>query len=213
MRVHPSGYYAWLKEPLSEREKENRELLRQIKEAYAQSRKTYGYRGVHKDLIESGIVVNKKRVARLMKLHGLYGTGTLKKRPRHKAGRPHKAHPNHLGQCFAVNKPNEAWVTDITYIRTYEGWLYLAVVMDLFSRKIIGWAMSHRMTSELARSLARIRRWGAAALFFSWVPVVGDGLCLAGGWLRLPWLPSLGAMLLGKSLRYVVLAWSVQVFS
>lgn len=64
-----------------------------------------------------------------------------------------------------------------------------------------------------ARSLARIRRWGAAALFFSWVPVVGDGLCLAGGWLRLPWLPSLGAMLLGKSLRYVVLAWSVQVFS
>ena len=150
MRVHPSGYYAWLKEPLSEREKENRELLKQIKEAYAQSRKTYGYRGVHKDLIESGIVVNKKRVARLMKLHGLYGTGTLKKRPRHKAGRPHKAHPNHLGQCFAVNKPNEAWVTDITYIRTYEGWLYLAVVMDLFSRKIIGWAMSHRMTSELA---------------------------------------------------------------
>jgi putative transposase len=150
MRVHPSGYYAWLKEPVSPREQANQELLEHIREAFHQSRNTYGYRGVHQDLIESGIVVNKKRVARLMQLDGLYGTGTLKKRPRHKAGRPHKAHPNHLGQCFTVQKPNEAWVTDITYIRTYEGWLYLAVVLDLFSRKIIGWAMSHRMTSELA---------------------------------------------------------------
>jgi len=61
----------------------------------------------------------------------------------------HKAHPNHLKQCFSAHKPNQSWVTDITYIRTYEGWLYLAVVLDLFSRRVIGWAMSHRMGTEL----------------------------------------------------------------
>lgn len=150
MQVHPSGYYAWRKNPVSNREKANQELLKHIKEAYEESNHTYGYRNIHKDLLESGIMVNKKRVARLMKIHKLYGAGTLKKKPRHKAGRPHYAHPNHLKQCFITEKPNEAWVTDITYIRTYEGWLYLAVVLDLFSRKIIGWAMSHRMTSSLA---------------------------------------------------------------
>jgi putative transposase len=150
MRVHPSGYYAWVKSPESERDKANKVLAEQIKEAYAQSNNAYGYRNIHKDLIESGVAVNKKRVARLMKLIGLYGAGTLKKKPRHKAGSLHKAHPNHLKQCFNVQRPNEAWVTDITYIRTYEGWLYLAVVLDLFSRKVIGWGMSHRMTTSLA---------------------------------------------------------------
>ncbi|WP_414717451.1 IS3 family transposase [Sulfurovum sp.] len=150
MQVHPSGYYAWCKNPLSNRDRTNHELVKHIKDAYDESGRTYGYRNIHKDLTESGITVNKKRVARLMRLHKLYGAGTLKKKPHHKSGRPHYAHPNHLKQCFITNKPNEAWVTDITYIRTYEGWLYLAVVLDLFSRKIIGWAMSHRMTSSLA---------------------------------------------------------------
>lgn len=150
MQVHPSGYYAWVKSPVSERDKANEVLSEQIKEAYSQSNNAYGYRNIHKDLIESGISVNKKRVARLMKLAGLYGAGTLKKKPRHKAGSLHKAHPNHLKQCFKVQHPNEAWVTDITYIRTYEGWLYLSVVLDLFSRKVIGWGMSHRMTTSLA---------------------------------------------------------------
>jgi putative transposase len=150
MQVHPSGYYAWCKDPVSNRDRTNQELLRHIKDAHDESGRTYGYRNVHKDLTESGIRVNKKRVARLMRLHKLYGAGTLNKKPHHKAGRPHYAHPNHLKQCFITQKPNEAWVTDITYIRTYEGWLYLAVVLDLFSRKIIGWAMSHRMTSSLA---------------------------------------------------------------
>lgn len=150
MQVHPSGYYAWVKSPVSQQATRNKALSEQIKEAYIQSNKAYGYRNVHKDLRELGIAVNKKRVARLMKLMGLYGAGTLKKKPRHKAGSAHKAHPNHLKQCFNVPHPNEAWVTDITYIRTYEGWLYLAIVLDLFSRKVIGWSMSHRMTTALA---------------------------------------------------------------
>jgi putative transposase len=150
LKVHPSGYYSWLKEPESTRAKENKELLKKIEEAYEQSNRTYGYRNIHKDLVESGIQVNKKRVARLMSLHKLYGAGMVKKRPKHKTGRPHQAHPNHLQQCFIANRPNESWVTDITYIRTHEGWLYLAVILDLFSRKVIGWSMSHRMTRQLA---------------------------------------------------------------
>ncbi len=150
LKVHPSGYYAWVKEPESPRAKENKKLLEKITEAYEQSNRTYGYRNVHKDLVEAGIAVNKKRVARLMSLHKLYGAGMVKKRPKHKSGRPHHAHPNHLKQCFIATRPNVLWVTDITYIRTYEGWLYLAVILDLFSRKVIEWSMSHRMTRQLA---------------------------------------------------------------
>lgn len=79
----------------------------------------------------------------------LYGIGTYRRKPRHKAGAKHKAHPNHLQQCFVADTPNESWVSDITYIKTHEGWLYLATVIDLFSRKVIGWSTNHRMTTPL----------------------------------------------------------------
>jgi len=156
MRVHPSGYYAWLKSPESNRGKENRVLETRIQESFEESGRAYGYRNIHKELRDSGVVVNKKRIARLMGKLGIYGAGTLKRRPRHKAGSPHRAHPNHLKQCFHARRPNESWVTDITYIRTHEGWLYLAVVLDLFSRKIVGWGMEHRMTSLLALGALRM---------------------------------------------------------
>jgi putative transposase len=135
---------------MSNRDKVNEELLPHIKEAYKQSRNIYGYRNIHKDLLESGITVNKKRIARLMSASNMFGIGHHKKKPLHKASRPHKAHPNYLGQCFGVNEPNSVWVTDITYIKTYEGWLYLCVVLDLFSRKVVGWNTGHRMTTSLA---------------------------------------------------------------
>lgn len=150
MQVHPSGYYEWLKTPISRRGIENIKLVEQIKASHEESGGIYGYRTIHKDLVASGFKVNKKRVARLMNEAKLSGFVTNKRRPRHKAGSAHKAHPNHLGQCFSVKIPNEVWVTDITYIKTYEGWLYLAVVLDLFSRKVVGWAASHRMTTSLA---------------------------------------------------------------
>jgi len=149
MQVHHSGYYQWLQTPISSREEANRNLLVQIKDAYNECNGIYGYRNIHKDLIASGIQVNKKRVARLMREAKLYGVGTYKRKPRHKSGAVHKAHPNHLQQCFITNAPNESWVSDITYIRTHEGWLYLSTVIDLFSRKVIGWATSHRMTTPL----------------------------------------------------------------
>jgi putative transposase len=156
MQVHPSGYYAWLKCPISNRDLENTKLLSHIKESHEQSGKIYGYRTVHKDLVASGIKVNKKRVARLMNISSISGFVTNKRKPRHKAGSAHRAHPNHLAQCFRVKTPNEVWVTDITYIRTYEGWLYLAVVLDLFSRKIVGWALSGRITTALALEALRM---------------------------------------------------------
>lgn len=159
MQVHPSGYYAWLKEPVSKREQANIVLTQRIKEAYEQSGKLYGYRNINKDLKEAGIIVNKKRVARLMSINRLYGAGMIKRKPKHKAGIAHKVHPNHLQQCFVASKPNQSWVTDITYIRTHEGWLYLAVVLDLFSRRVIGWAMNHRMSTDLVISALKMAHY------------------------------------------------------
>jgi len=149
MQVHRSGYYQWLHQPVSNRALENKKLLLQIKEAHKESNGIYGYRNIHKDLKELGIYVNKKRVARLMSEAKLYGAGTYRKKPKAKAGPAHKAYPNHLHQCFISEKPNNIWVSDITYIRTHEGWLFLATVIDLFSRKIVGWATGHRQTTSL----------------------------------------------------------------
>jgi len=149
MQVHHSGYYKWLITPVSNREQANRALIVHIKNAFKASNGIYGYRNIHKDLKEFGINVNKKRVARLMSITRLYGVGTYKRKPQHKAGAIHKAHPNHLQQCFIASSPNESWVSDITYIRTHEGWLYLATVIDLFSRKVIGWATAHRQNTLL----------------------------------------------------------------
>ena len=149
MQVHRSGYYQWLNQPISNRELENQELLVKIKEAYKESNGIYGYRNIHKDLKELGIHVNKKRVARLMSEAKLFGVGTYKRRPKGRPGPIHKAHPNHLHQCFISPKPNDTWVSDITYIRTHEGWLFLATVIDIFSRKVIGWATGHRQTTQL----------------------------------------------------------------
>jgi len=149
LKVHPSGYYKWLQTPVSDRELENRKVLQHIKQAYKEANGIYGYRNVHKDLKESGIHVNKKRVARLMNEARLFGVGTYRRKPKYKAGARSKAHPNHLQQCFIAEQPNESWVSDITYIRTHEGWLHLAVIIDLYSRKVIGWATGHRQTTPL----------------------------------------------------------------
>jgi len=149
MKVHRSGYYQWLNQPISNREFENKKLLTYIKEAYKKSNGVYGSRNIHKDLGELGIHVNKKRVARLMSEAKLYGVGTYKRKPYSKAGSTHKVHPNYVKQCFIVEKPNDTWVSDITYIRTKEGWIYLATVLDLYSRKIVGWATGHRQTTPL----------------------------------------------------------------
>lgn len=146
--VARSGYYAWLSAPVSRRAQEDARLLRLIRASFYASHGVYGAPRVFLDLREAGETCSKHRVARLMrndKLRARSGYRTAY-RP---AAKPSKLAPNILAGNFDVSRPNRAWVTDITYIRTWEGWLYLAVVMDLFSRRIVGWAVRSTMDREL----------------------------------------------------------------
>jgi putative transposase len=146
--VAPSGYYAWLKQPLSNRALEDVRLLRLIRASFVASQGIYGAPRVFLDLREAGETCSKHRVVRLMRenrLRALHGYRTR----RWSVGKPAVLIPNLLQRQFTVTKPNKAWVTDITYIRTWQGWLYLAVVMDLFSRKIVGWSARPTIHREL----------------------------------------------------------------
>lgn len=159
LKVHPSGYYAWLAEPQSARAKEDNRLLGLIKHAWLESGGVYGYRKIHDDLRELGETCGRNRVGRLMQVEGLRSQTGYRRRPAFYGGKPTVASPNHLARQFKVSEPNKVWVTDITYIRTYEGWLYLAVVLDLFSRQVIGWSMKPRMCSDLAIDAMLMAVW------------------------------------------------------
>lgn len=149
MEVSRSGYYKWRDRPESERERQHKEWTEQVKEVHDQSRKLYGSPKVTQKLHQQGIGVSERTVTRIMKKQQ-WRSRTVKK---YKATTNSKhnlpVQENVLNQDFTASKPNEKWVTDITYIPTMEGWLYLASVMDLYSRKIVGWHMSDRMTKEL----------------------------------------------------------------
>ena len=134
-----SGFYEWLKQPLSNRAQEDARLLRLIRASFEASQGVYGAPRVFLDLREAGETCSKHRVSRLMRennLRALHGYRTR----RWSVGKPAVLVPNLLKRQFTVTRPNKAWVTNITYIRTWQGWLYLAVVMDLFSRRIVGWS-------------------------------------------------------------------------
>lgn len=141
LKVHPSGYYAWSYELQSARAKDNQRLLGLIKHSWLKSGGVYGYRKIHDDLREVGEEYGRNRLARLMRLEGLRSQTGYRLRTGKYGGKPAVASPNLLKRQFDVVEPYKVWVTDITYIRTYEGWLYLVVVLDLFSRQIVGWAM------------------------------------------------------------------------
>jgi putative transposase len=141
LEVTPSGYYAWLKQPQSQRAADNARLLRLIRASFDASNGIYGSPRVFLDLREAGETCSKHRVARLMRAHKIRAVRGYGRKPKTGA-KPSELVPNVLQRQFDVGKPNKAWVTDITYIRTWEGWLYLAVVLDLFSRKIVGWAVA-----------------------------------------------------------------------
>lgn len=125
-------------------------MLGQIKHSWFESGGVYGYRKIHLDLREAGEACGKHRVARLTRSEGLRSQTGYRRRPGHYNGKPAVVSPNHLDRQVKVPAPNVAWVTNITYIRTYEGWLYLFVVIALFSRQVVGWSMKPRMTSDLA---------------------------------------------------------------
>ena len=157
--VAPSGYYEWLKQPLSQRAQEDARLLRLIQASFTASQGVYGAPRVFLDLREAGETCSKHRVARLMrenKLRALHGY----RMRRWSVGKPAVLIPNILQGQFTVTRRNKAWVTDITDIRTWQGWLYLAVVMDLFSRKIVGWSAGPTIHRErvLDAVLMAVRR-------------------------------------------------------
>lgn len=147
--VSRSGYYAWRHRPPSRRDQEDAELTREIRDIYTVSRKTYGSPRIHAELQARGYQCGRKRVARLMRAADLQGC-PLPSRPRTTQAAPEAAQvPDLLNRDFSAPAPNQKWVADITYIWTAEGWLYLAVVLDLYSRMVIGWGMSSRMTADL----------------------------------------------------------------
>ena len=159
LQVARAGFYQWLHKPVSAREYDNARLLGLIRDSYAASRGVYGARRVFADLREAGETCGKHRVAKLMKREGLRSQTGYQRRKGHYGGKSMQAAPNTLARQFKVPAPNISWVTDITYIRTQEGWLYLAVVLDLFSRQIVGWAMKSRMTADLAVDALLMAVW------------------------------------------------------
>ncbi len=157
-RLHRSGFYAWLRQPLSARSQEDQRLLTLIKASYVASGGTYGSPWVHRDLREAGESCSVHRVARIMREYKLRAQIGYKRRCI-KGGKPAKIAANVLDRAFSPDKPNLAWVSDITYVRTYEGFLYLATVMDLFSRRIIGWAMGEHIDRHLVINALLMAIW------------------------------------------------------
>jgi putative transposase len=158
LALHPSGYYAWCRQPKSQRSKANARLTGLIKQFWLESGGVYGYRKIHSDLREHGERCGENRVYRLMRQAGLKAQVGYR-RPRQRSGPAHVVVPNQLNRRFSTEQPNERWVTDITYIKTHEGWLYLAVVLDLFSRKVVGWSMHSRITKELVLDALLMAVW------------------------------------------------------
>jgi putative transposase len=154
--VAPSGYYAWRRRPLSDRAVRDRALTPHVRAAFMASRQRYGSPRVHAELQATGHRVGRKRVARLMRLEG------LRARPRRRyvvttqSRHKHAVAPNLLARQFAVTAPNRVWVSDLTYLRTLTGFVYLAVVLDLYSRRVVGWSVS--ANADAGVSVEALRR-------------------------------------------------------
>ncbi len=149
MQVSRSGFYAWRRRPKSEQAKRDEVLTERIRVVHIRSRGNYGAARVHAELRDQRVGCGKKRIARLMRLAGL--RGKCKGESKQKRSRTGLLETNNLlGSKLGAAKPNEVWMSDITYLRTQEGWLYLAVVLDAFSRRVVGWAMQTRLTTSLS---------------------------------------------------------------
>lgn len=149
--VSVSGYYAWRKRSASHHQAQDAQLMEQIRQVYQESRRLYGSPRVHAALKRAGIACSRKRIARLMPQAGLHSLRQRRRPIRVSGSLPH-AHdmpPNLLNRQFHADRPNQKWTADITYVPTAEGWLYLAAILDLFSRRLVGWAMKPRCDSAL----------------------------------------------------------------
>jgi len=147
-KIHPSGFYAWLEKPLSARAIEDQRLLKLIKEYYIASGATYGSPWIHRDLRDAGEKCSVHRVAKIMRDNKIKAQIGYKRKYM-KGGKTANVAANILNRKFDPAAPNQYWVSDITYVRTYEGFLYVATVLDLFSRKIVGWSMDKNIDRHL----------------------------------------------------------------
>jgi putative transposase len=149
LEVSRSGYYAWRSRQPSRRSQANQQLVEEIRQVHQTSRQTYGSPRVHAELKARGIECNHKRVARLMHVHGIQAKQRRRYKITTRANPRRPVAENLLKRDFTAGRPNQKWVADITYVSTHDGWLYLATVLDIFSRKIVGWSMSDRLKTNL----------------------------------------------------------------
>lgn len=156
LEVSRSGFYAWRGRAPSERKKSDSRLVVAIAAAHAKSQRRYGSPRVHRALQRKGILVGKKRVERLMRAAGLVGRRKRRFRRTTDSNHTNPIAPNIVARRFTPDSPNEVWAGDVTYIATREGWAYLAVLLDLYSRRVVGWAISESNDTSLA--LAALRR-------------------------------------------------------
>ena len=171
LQVSVSGFYAWRNRGPSQRQLDDMVLLAHVRAAFRRSRESYGAERVHHELAENGIEVGRHRVARLMRGNGLSPKRKQKFKKTTDSQHNKAVASNLLDQNFSAEAPNEKWAADISYIWTAQGWLYLAVMLDLYSRRVIGWAVGARMTSDLPlRALNRaigLRQPGAGVIHHS----------------------------------------------
>jgi transposase InsO family protein len=149
LRVSPSGYYAWQVREPSRRAIENESLLVSIRAVHTKSKRRYGSPRVHQELAAQGRRTSLKRVARLMRQNGLRAVGKRRFRVTTQSGHTRRIAPNLLAREFHAPRPDCVWVGDISYVLTMEGWLYVAVLIDLYSRRVVGWAIGDRITDDL----------------------------------------------------------------
>lgn len=156
LQVSTSGYYAWRKRGLSKRAQEDAKLEKEIVKIHTESHEIYGYRRVYRALLQAGKTVSQRRTIRLMKQLKRQGRQYRRYVVTTKPGKRLPHVPDHLKRQFEADAPNTAWVSDITYVQTGQGWLYLAAILDLFSRRIVGWAMAPTLSQELSLNALRM---------------------------------------------------------
>ncbi len=158
--VSPSGFYSWRSRPPSDRALYDEELIRDIRRSFSDSGDTYGVRRIWLDLLDWGHDAGRERIARLVRSLKLQAQPKRRKRPVDKGQRLESAiAPNSLDREFTATAPNQKWVADFTYVWTSEGWLYVAVVLDLFARRVVGWSMKSRMTADLVTDALIMAIW------------------------------------------------------
>ena len=150
LQVTPRGYRAWRSRPISQRQRDDMVLLAHIRDQHHLSLGSYGRPRMTQELKEAGLAVGHRRVGRLMRNNGIRVVRTRKYKATTDSNHAFNIAPNLLDQDFSADAPNQKWAGDISYIWTSEGWLYLAVILDLYSRRVIGWAVSNRMKRDLA---------------------------------------------------------------